>query len=251
MGVGEKNMNKRKQILSGFFGGLALLLQGCAVTSPYDQVNDPLEGLNRVVYRFNDTLDRKLLKPVARRYMKYIPSPVRSGVGNVFSNIYEPINVVNDLLQWKPKKAASDTMRFSYNSVFGIAGLMDVSTPWGMPKHHEDFGQTFAVWGMGEGPYLVLPFLGPSTARDTAGLPPTWYLDPVSGYTGGWTRAGLYVLFTVNKRAGLLTTTRILDAGTVDAYLQVRTAYRQKRWYDIYDGNPPEDGFSDEELFDD
>jgi len=244
-------MNRRKQILSGLLGGLAVLLQGCAVTSPYDEVNDPLEGLNRVVYRFNDTLDRKLLKPVARRYQEYVPSPVRTGVGNVFSNIYEPIVIVNDLLQWKPKQAASDTMRFGYNTIFGVAGLIDVSTPWGMEKHREDFGQTFGVWGVGEGAYLVLPFLGPSTVRDTAGLPPAWLMDPVSQSTRGWSKAGLYGLFTVSKRADLLSTTRILEAGSVDAYLQVRTAYRQKRWFDIYDGNPPEDGFSDEELFDD
>ena len=244
-------MGRQKQILTGLLGALTVLLQGCAVTSPYDEVSDPLESVNRVVYRFNDTLDRHVLRPVAERYQEYVPSPLRTGVGNVFNNIYEPIVIVNDLLQWKPAQVANDTMRFGFNTVFGIAGLMDVATPWGLEEHHEDFGQTFAVWGIGEGPYLVLPFLGSSTLRDTAGLPPAWWMDPVGQTTRGWERAGLYALFTVNKRAELLSASRILEAGSVDAYLQVRTAYRQKRWYDIYDGNPPEDGFSDEELFDD
>lgn len=244
-------MSRQKQILVGLLGTMVVLLQACATTSPYEEANDPLEGMNRAVYRFNDTLDRRLLKPVAEQYQEYVPSPVRTGVGNFFSNIYEPIVVVNDLLQWKPKQAANDTMRFGFNTVFGIAGLIDVSTPWGMESHWEDFGQTFGVWGVGEGWYLVLPFLGPSTVRDAAGLPPAWLMDPVSQRTSGWEKMGWRSLFTISTRADLLAVTRILDAGSVDAYLQVRTAYRQKRWYDIHDGDPPEADFFDDELFSD
>jgi len=246
-----ENMHRQKQVLAVLMGGVVALLQACAVTSPYDEVSDPLEGMNRAIYRFNDTIDRKLLKPVAKRYQEFVPSPVRTGVSNFFSNIHEPIVIVNDLLQWKPQQAASDTMRFGFNSVFGVAGLIDFATPWGLEEHHEDFGQTFGVWGFGEGWYLVLPFLGPSTVRDTAGLPPAWFLEPVSQRTDGRVRLGWYSLFAISERAELLAATRVLDAGSVDAYLQVRTAYRQKRWYEIYDGNPPEPDFFDDELFSD
>lgn len=234
---------------AGLLGVLVALLQACATTSPYDEVSDPLEGVNRAVFRFNDTFDRRLLKPVAEYYKEYMPSPVRTGVGNFFGNIYEPIVIVNDWLQWKPKQAANDTMRFGFNTFFGVAGLIDVSTRWGMEKHREDFGQTFGVWGFGEGWYLVLPFLGPSTVRDTAGLPPAWALEPINQTTNGWTRLAWYSAFSVSKRAELLSASRILDAGSVDAYLQVRTAYRQKRWFDIHDGNPPDPDFFDDELF--
>lgn len=238
-------------ILAGLSAALVVLLQACAVTSPYDEVSDPLEGVNRVVYRFNDALDRNLLKPVAENYQEYVPSPVRAGVGNFFSNIYEPIVIVNGLLQWKPEQAISDTMRFGFNTVFGVVGLIDVSTEWGLEKHNDDFGQTFGVWGFGEGWYLVLPLLGPSTVRDTAGLLPASYMDPISRWTSGWERVGWYSLFTISKRADLLSLTGILDAGSVDAYLEVRTAYRQQRWYDIHDGDLPDADFSDDELFSD
>jgi phospholipid-binding lipoprotein MlaA len=244
-------MSRQKQIPTGWLVLLAVLLQACAVKSPYEEVSDPLEGMNRVIYRFNDTLDRNLVKPVAEYYKEYVPSPVRNGVGNFFDNIYEPIVIVNDLLQWKPEQAASDTMRFGFNTVFGVAGLIDVATPWGLEKHHEDFGQTFGVWGFGEGWYFVWPLLGPSTMRDTAGLPPAWAMEPVNMRTNGWVRLGWYSLFTVNLRAELLSATSVLDAGSVDAYLQVRTAYRQKRWYDIHDGDPPEPDFFNDELFSD
>ncbi len=244
-------MSWKKQMLAGWLASLTVLLQACAVTSPYEEASDPLEGMNRVIYRFNDTLDRNLTKPIAERYQAYVPSPVRTGVSNFFGNIYEPIVIVNDLLQWKPQQTISDTMRFGFNTVFGVAGLIDVSSSWGLEKHHEDFGQTFGTWGFGEGWYLMLPFLGPSTVRDTAGLPPAWLMEPVNIETGGRVRLAWYSLFVVSKRAGLLSASRILDAGSVDAYLQLRTAYRQKRWFEIYDGNPPEPDFFDDELFND
>lgn len=242
-------MSQKKHLKAGLFGVLVLLLQACAATSPYDEASDPLEGVNRLTFKFNDKLDRVLLKPVAERYKNYMPAPVQTGVGNFFGNLYEPIVIVNDVLQWKPKQAGSDTMRFGFNTVFGVAGLIDVSTPWGMEKHNEDFGQTFGAWGFGEGWYLVLPLRGPSTMRDTAGLLPAWFLDPIKYQSNDWERLGAYSMLAVHKRSRLLSTTRILDAGSVDAYLQVRTAYRQKRWFDIHDGNPPEPDFFGDELF--
>jgi phospholipid-binding lipoprotein MlaA len=238
------------QIRVGSLFLLLLLIEGCAVRSPYEEANDPLEPVNRAVYQFNDTFDRYLLKPVAERYQEYVPAPARTGVRNFFANINLPVTVVNDLLQWKPAQAIGDTMRFGFNTVFGVAGLMDVATGWGLDKHNEDFGQTFGVWGFGEGWYLVLPFLGPSTVRDTAGLPPEIPLNAINRYTEGATRAGFAGLLVVSKRAELLSASRVLDTAALDEYLQVRAAYRQKRWYDIHDGNPPEPDFFDEELFD-
>ena len=229
---------------------LIMLLQGCAVRSPYEEANDPLEPANRAVYKFNDAFDRYLLKPVAERYQEYVPVPARTGVRNFFANVNLPMTVVNDLLQWKPAQAASDTMRFTFNTVFGVAGLMDVSTGWGLAKNNEDFGQTFGVWGFGEGWYLVLPFLGPSTVRDTAGLPPAAHVNAVYRDTDGVVRVGFGGLLFVSKRAELLSASKVLDTAALDPYLQVRAAYRQKRWYDIHDGNPPEPDFFDEELFD-
>jgi phospholipid-binding lipoprotein MlaA len=126
---------------------------------------------------------------------------------------------------------------------------MDVATGWGLPDHDEDFGQTFGVWGFGEGWYLVLPLLGPSTVRDTAGLPFQFRMDLKGRISEGYTRIGLYSLFVVSKRADLLVASRVLDTASIDPYLQVREAYRQKRWYDIHDGDPPEPDFFDDELF--
>ncbi len=241
---------KPAHIVTGLVGAL-LLLQGCAVRSPYDDASDPLEPVNRAIYRFNDTLDQYVLKPVAQRYQDYVPAPARTGVRNFFSNLNVPVTVVNQMLQGKPELAASDTLRFSFNSVFGVAGLMDVASDWGLEKHSEDFGQTFAVWGFGEGWYLMLPLLGPSTVRDSAGLAPEAPMNAIGRYAEGWNRAGLSGLFVISKRAELLSASKVLDTASLDPYLQLRAAYRQRRWYDIHDGNPPEPDFFDEELFKD
>jgi phospholipid-binding lipoprotein MlaA len=228
---------------------MVLLLQGCAIRSPYEEASDPLEPVNRAIYTFNDTFDRYLLRPVAEGYQEYVPAVARTGVRNLFANLDEPVTIVNQLLQGKPGHAAGDTMRFGFNTIFGVLGLMDVATGWGLEKHDEDFGQTFGVWGFGEGWYLVLPLLGPSTVRDTAGLPLQFRMSFVSRETEGYTRVGYYALLFVSKRADLLSASQVLDTGSLDEYLQVRAAYRQKRWYDIHDGEPPEPDFFDDELF--
>ncbi|HFD79626.1 MAG TPA: VacJ family lipoprotein [Gammaproteobacteria bacterium] len=230
---------------------LSLLLPGCAVRSPQQEASDPLEPFNRFVYMFNDVLDRTVMKPVARRYQKYVPPPARTGVRNFFNNLYEPITVVNNTLQGKPGEAAGDLMRFGFNSVFGVFGLVDVSTDWGLPHHVEDFGQTFAVWGFGEGWYLMLPLLGPSNVRDGIGLLPEYKLSLLSNNTSGTTRYAAYALKFVSKRADLLSATNVLETSSLDEYVQVREAYRQQRWNQIHDGNPPEPDFFDEELFED
>ncbi len=226
-----------------------LTLQGCAHRGPYEEASDPLEPINRMVYTFNDKLDKYVLKPVAQRYQAHVPVVVRTGVRNFFSNLGEPLTIVNDVLQAKPAAAASDFMRFTFNTVFGVAGLFDVATGWDLPKHKEDFGQTFAVWGIGEGWYLVLPLLGPSNVRDTAGLPFNWQWDPVL-YTERAVKYSASGLRVVSQRADLLTASKVLDAATLDPYISVREAYRQKRWSDQHDGEPPEPDFFDEELTD-
>jgi phospholipid-binding lipoprotein MlaA len=233
-------------------GVLALLTAGCATRTPYQEVSDPLEPVNRAVYTFNDYFDRGVLKPVAKGYVKVLPDFARTGVRNFFNNLLEPITVVNDILQGKPQKTVNDTMRFGFNTIFGVFGLFDVATGWGLERHTEDFGQTFATWGFGEGWYLVLPVLGPSNVRDAIGLIPALKLQPVPYLTDDTlAQWGIYSLYFVSKRADLLSASEVLDTAAIDPYLQVREAYRQKRWRDIHDGKPPEPDFFDEELFKD
>jgi phospholipid-binding lipoprotein MlaA len=207
-----------------------------------DSARDPFEGFNRTMYTFNERLDRYILKPVARGYRRVAPAPVRRSVANFFGNLHDLPIMLNNLLQGKPKEAVSDFSRFFVNSTVGVLGLFDVATKWGLPKHDEDFGQTLAVWGVHSGPYLVLPFFGPSNLRDAPALIVDWETYPpnrVQGHSG--TRDKLFVLETVDKRAQLLEAGDILDqAAGQDPYVFVREAYRQRRRYLIYDGNPPQ-----------
>ncbi len=144
-------------------------LTACANTPPHEDVSDPLEPVNRVIDSFNDKVDRAILKPTAQGYEKVVPATARSSVTNFFANLNEPLVVVNQLLQGKGKEGVSDTGRFLVNSTIGLLGLFDPASQMGLTRHDEDFGQTFGRWGIGEGWYLVLPILGPSTLRDTAG----------------------------------------------------------------------------------
>ena len=229
---------------------LIVVLSGCAVRPPHEPASDPLEPVNRAIYKFNDALDRAVLKPVAETYQEYIPSPLQTGVRNFFFNLYEPFTIVNNVLQGKPGHAAGDTMRLIFNTTFGVLGFFDVATGWGLEPHQEDFGQTFGVWGIGEGWYLMLPLLGPSTGRDAPGVVLEYKLDPINQLTSGVPRYAATGLLFISKRAELLSASEVLDTAAVDSYLQVREAYRQKRWDQIHDGNPPEPDFFDKELFD-
>ncbi|WP_324768508.1 VacJ family lipoprotein [Pokkaliibacter plantistimulans] len=195
---------------------------------------DPLEGLNRAIFKFNDGLDTYILKPVAKGYHAVTPDIVESGVGNFFSNLGEISNIANNLLQFKIDAALQSFSRLVFNSTFGLAGLIDVATPMGIPEHEEDFGQTLGYWGLGSGPYLMLPVLGPSTLRDTAGLAFDYNLNPVNQIDDDKTRIGLGVLKVVNKRASLLDSERLIEG---DKYLFIRNAYLQRRDYLIHDGN--------------
>ncbi len=214
------------------------LMIGCATSGNPAEQNDPLEKFNRDMLEFNLEADRLLLKPVAKAYDRHLPQPVKTGVNNFFSNLWEPMTIANDLLQGKIGYAARDTLRFVSNSTLGVAGIFDVAKDMNMPRRKEDFGQTLAVWGVPEGPYLVLPLLGPSTLRDAAGLIPQYqYGDPVARVDSP-ERIYAEGLRLVDVRS------RWLDAEDVfelqpDKYLFLREAYRSDRNNLIYDGNPP------------
>jgi phospholipid-binding lipoprotein MlaA len=220
-----------------------LLLAGCATTRDNP---DPWEPMNRKVYAFNDAFDKALLKPVATGYKKVTPAPVQKGVNNFFDNIYDVNTTLNQFLQGKPREGLSDAARFVFNTVFGVFGIFDVATPLGLDKHDEDFGQTLGVWGVPPGPYLVIPFLGPSTARDGPAkiVDPQWfyssYVDPQSLYWGAW------ALDKVRTRANLLQAESIVEQAALDKYSFIRDAWLQRRRSQVYDGHPPREKDEDE-----
>src|SRR3989344_5960320 len=206
-----------------------------------DTARDPLECFNRAMYTFNDKFARYLPKPVAKGYRAITPKPVSKSISNFFGNLHDPGIMLNNLLQGKPGQAASDLGRFLVNSTLGIAGLFDVATNMGLEKHNEDFGQTLAKWGVGDGPYLVLPFFGPGSLRDSAAMPADWETYPPHHMDEQSTRHKLLALEIVDKRAQFLDTGDILEqAAGQDPYIFVREAYRQRRINQIYDGNPPQ-----------
>ncbi len=250
------------RLLTVAFLGSLLLAGGCASrlasepasaeTAPAEQPrppaakpaapdnNDPYEKFNRLAYSFNEWFDRYILKPVSKGYRAVLPSPIRTGIGNFFNNLREPIVIFNDLFQGKFKQALSDTGRFLVNTTVGIGGLLDPATSMGMKRHDEDFGQTMAVWGVGDGPYVVIPFLGPSNLRDSAALIVDWQVYPPNRMEETSTRDKLLVLEVVDKRSQLLEATDILEqAAGQDPYTFVREAYRLRRRNMVYDGNPP------------
>jgi len=215
-------------------------LSGCATAEQPQETWDPFQKVNRVVYKFNDAVDRALLKPIASGYDSSIPAPVKRGVANFFNNAFEPTVVINDVLQGKVGQAVSDTGRFVVNTTVGIAGVFDVATSMGMERHVEDFGQTFAKWGFNPGPYLVLPILGPSNLRDGIGTGIYFaYTYPFTHISDDTSRYAVYALEIVNNRAQLLATTDVVEQAALDPYLFVREAYHQRRLDLIYDGNPP------------
>lgn len=223
-------------------GGETVPTPGKPVTSAAsgDDSNDPIEGFNRTMYAFNDTVDAYVLKPVAKAYREVLPSPVRTGVSNFFGNLHDPVIMLNNLLQGKVVNAISDLGRFVVNTIVGIYGLFDVASEVGLKKHNEDFGQTLGKWGAGEGFYVVLPFIGPSSLRDGTGFYVDEQVYPPNHMEEGSTRDKLLLLEVVSKRSQLLDASDILDqAGGQDPYVFVREAYRQRRKNLVFDGNPP------------
>jgi len=220
-----------------------IVCSGCATAR---NPRDPLEPLNRSIYKFNEAFDKALLKPAAKGYRAVVPQPVRGGVTNFFGNFRDVTSAINNLLQLKVPRAAGDAGRVAVNSTVGILGFFDVASRLGLEKHDEDFGQTLGRWGMGEGPYLVLPLFGPSSLRDGVGLIGDYFTDP-EFYIFQHTPESYIVFGTrvVNFRANLLEAEEFLQQAALDPYSFLRDAYLQRRRNQVYDGNPPEAGTQD------
>ena len=218
---------------------LVLLLGACA-SGPNANPADPLEPWNRGVYRFNDAVDTNVLKPVAIAYQDNVPNLLRKGVGNFFNNLEDAWTTVNSVLQLKGQASAESFTRFWINTLMGLGGVLDLASEMQIPRHNEDFGQTLGYWGVGAGPYVVLPFLGPSTLRDTAALPVDWRGN-LATQADVPTRNTLIVVRSVHKRAGLLKQEGLLEEAALDKYTFLRDGYLQYRRNLVYDGNPPDE----------
>ena len=197
-----------------------------------DQVNDPLEGTNRFLYRVNDRLDTYIFRPVAVGYRDVVPGGVRRSVHNVLTNIGAPVVFVNDVLQTKPRRAGDTMMRFLINTTAGAAGIFDVATGWGYPAHGNDLGLTLALWGVGDGPYLFLPLLGPSNVRDTSGFAGDVLADPLTWASFGGSAAvdgARFGVGAVDARERLIDPVDDVKRNALDPYATFRSVYRQNR----------------------
>lgn len=223
----------------------ALFVAGCASAPGRTTNQDPYEGFNRGVYKFNDTLDRAALKPIAKGYRKVTPGFVRSGIGNVLSNLEYPGTFVNQFLQGKWVLGFRDTGRFLLNSTLGVAGIFDVATPLGLEKNDEDFGQTLAFWGVSSGPFINLPLLGPSSMRDAPARAFDWLTNPLQYADIPWEAEwGQRVIAVVHQRSELLPLDETLQR-TYDPYAFIRDAWSQQREFNVFDGNPPPETLED------
>ena len=212
------------------------LLAGCATTGSGDP-RDPWEGFNRGVFEFNEAIDGAVFDPISKVYKAITPEFVDTGITNMFSNVRDISVIANDILQFKFSQALSDLARFVFNTTLGLLGFFDVSTKMGFEKHHEDFGQTLATWGMGPGPYLMVPFFGPSTIRDATGFAvDTGLLNPIFYIEDELTRAGLLTLNYVDFKADLTTAENLLEEAALDKYEFLKNAYFEKRESLINDG---------------
>lgn len=201
---------------------------------------DPLEGMNRGVFAFNEKADQYLLKPTAQAYVAITPAPVRTGLTNFYANVSDVWSAANLALQGRPRDGLSDLTRTALNSTIGVLGLFDVATSMGFTRHGEDLGQTLGRWGLGPGAYLVLPILGPSSLRDVVGLPIDLAAVPQSFVESVALRNSLTVLGAVNQRASMLGAINLADEISLDKYLLFREAYLQRRRSLVYDGEPPD-----------
>lgn len=230
---------KRSLIL--FF---AVLMVGCASVPAGVQpsAQDPWEPLNRSVFEFNEGLDAYVLKPVVTGYRFILPEFVRDGIYNVFSNYKDIYTALNNVLQGKPSYAFNDLMRVVVNTTMGLGGLIDLATPGGLEKHNEDFGQTLGVWGVPSGPYVVLPFFGPSSVRDTFGTVADIQTDYLFQYIDDvGLRNGVTALRVVNARNTYFEAGDLLDGAAIDKYSFMRDAYIQRREYQINEGREDEE----------
>ncbi|MGZ5028007.1 MAG: MlaA family lipoprotein [Methylobacter sp.] len=225
-----------------------LAITGCAATTPKEVAEaDPWQGWNKGTQSFNDGFDKHILKPMAIGYLNVTTNAVDKGVTNFFSNINDIGVTINDVLQLKLLQGGMDISRFIINTTAGVGGVFDWAEKIDLPKHDEDFGQTLGYWGVPSGPYLVLPFFGASTPRDTAGLLGDALLDPLTyvsifgGFAGNMATIGTSALDATDYRAGVMTSEKVLNEATDgNRYDFIKNSYLQHREYLIYDGNPPD-----------
>ena len=233
----ERESSKLARITLCF---LASFMLSISVDTKADEEDDPLEPINRVIFEFNEIVDDNILEPVAKGYKYVTPDPVEKGISNFFSNLGEINTIANDLLQLKFQQAGKDSLRFLLNSTIGVLGIFDVATPLGLSKNKEDFGQTLGFWGIPNGPYLVLPFLGPSSFRDAPGSFVDYELSPIEQLHHE-ERQALRLINIVETRAKLLRATKILDTAAKDKYIFIRESYLQKRESLVRDGENEEE----------
>ena len=230
-----------------------LVLGGCATVPPasdvearaeFDRMNDPLEPMNRTIHKINQGVDRVIIEPIAVTYNFIIIKPIRQLITNILRNLQEPLTLVNDILQGEAKRAGTTLGRFVTNTTLGIGGTIDIASEMKMHRHTEDFGQTMGAWGIGEGPYIVVPFLGPSTIRDGVGQVADIYLNPVRYRhpPGRHQRAGSYLHRLLARwipGRAISIRLRELEASSIDLYATMRSAYRQNRRKEVRNGAPP------------
>jgi phospholipid-binding lipoprotein MlaA len=221
-------------------GVVALACVGCA-TRPDGNPRDPFETYNRGMFEFNDGVDRAIFKPAATMYRAVTPAPVRTGVSNFLGNIEDVWSFVNSVLQGKPQAAATTFVRFNVNTFLGLGGVLDIASEARIDRQREDFGQTLGYWGVPSGPYLVLPFLGSSTVRDTVALPVDMAADIVGNIDHVPTRNAMKVVDLLDTRAGLLRASDALDEVALDKYSFTRDAFLQRRRNAVFDGDPPDE----------
>jgi phospholipid-binding lipoprotein MlaA len=247
-------MSAARRVLISAALGLVILASGCATVQPGGTgaaatpppKEDPWESFNRKVYAFNEVVDENLLKPVATAYRKVVPQLVRTGVSNFFGNLGDVWSAANHLLQGKVHHGLDMGMRVATNTFFGLGGLLDPATEFGLVRRSEDFGQTLGRWGVGPGPYLVLPFLGPSTLRDTGGLIVDRQAAPSQLAKTDAASYAITTLQVVDLRASLLDAGKLLDEVSLDKYSFLRQAYLSRRLDQVYDGAPPMETFNDD-----
>jgi phospholipid-binding lipoprotein MlaA len=226
----------------------AVLVLVTGLPTLVNAASDPIEPLNRGIYSFNDFADRWVLRPTAKAYDKVVPRILKTGVSNVFDNLGTPAIAVNQLLQGKPLRSLSDTGRFLVNTTLGVGGLIDVATHAGFAKHDEDFGQTLGVWGADSGSFLMLPFLGPSSVRDTFGFAVDGLMNPIRFVKPTESRVAVTALYVIDLRVALLGVDQLVSG---DEYLFLRDAYLQSRAFSVSDGVTDEDPFADDGFDDD
>ena len=215
----------------------SIALSGCAANG---DPRDPIEPVNRAIHSFNDGFDRAIMKPVAQGYQAVTPRIAQTGIRNFFSNLDDVTVLTNDILQLKVEQSTRDLLRLSFNSTFGLFGLLDIASEMGLKKHSEDFGQTLGRWGVSTGPYLVLPFIGPSNLRDTVGFSvDSKHTDLVRNIEDVPTRNPVLALRLIQRRAELLGVKRAVDEAALDNYEFTRDFFLERRRGLVYDGNPP------------